>query len=162
MTNLKPSLMERSQTKISNKWIFTLLFFSFVGFSVSAYLTATFYLGEVPTCTVLKGCEEVTTSQYSKIGPIPTSLLGLGYFLSLLIMLVAYLDMKKEKIFKLFALMTIPGALISLVLLFLQFGVLKAVCVYCLAADISILLITGSTVFLYLAFIKKSKQEEVE
>lgn len=151
------SLTKPSQTKINNKWIIALLFLSFVGFTVSAYLTAKFYLGEVPTCSVLKGCEEVTTSQYSKIGPFPISLFGAGYFLTLLIMLVAYLDMKKTALLKLFMLFTIPGALVSLVLLYLQFGVLKAICLYCLAADISILLITASAIFLFFT-LRKQKE----
>lgn len=145
---------------VSNKWIIALIFLSFVGFTVSAYLTANHYLGELPACSVIKGCEEVTTSKYSTVMGVPISLFGAGYFLSLLVLLIAYIDMKKAGIIKLFALLTLPGALISITLLWLQFAVLKAICIYCLAADVSVLLITASAVFLYLKFFKTQNGEQ--
>lgn len=151
MTTSKQS---SSRPSISKKWIFALIFLSFVGFAVSGFLTAEHYMGEIPPCSVVKGCEEVTTSKYSTIGPFPLSLLGLGYFTVLLVILVAYVDMKKAAILKLFALFTIPGALMSLVLIWLQFSVIRAFCIYCLAADISVLLITISAIFLYLTFLR--------
>src|SRR3990167_7244175 len=99
--------------------IISLTFLSFASLLVSAYLTVEHFLGELPTCTILEGCEEVAKSKYSQVGPIPISLFGVFYFLLLLALLVFYLDREHEMALKIFTLFTIPGFFISLVLLWL-------------------------------------------
>ncbi|MDP4010430.1 MAG: vitamin K epoxide reductase family protein, partial [Candidatus Spechtbacteria bacterium] len=71
-----------SSRRLTNKWlVLALIVISFISFLVSAYLTVEHFLGEVPTCTILEGCEEVAKSKYSQVGPIPISLFGVFYFL---------------------------------------------------------------------------------
>src|SRR5688572_25881489 len=62
-----------------------------IGFADSAYLTAQHFQGVIPPCT-LEGCEQVLTSSYASIGPVPVSLLGSLYYGLLVILLIAYLD----------------------------------------------------------------------
>ena len=145
-----------SSRRLTNKWlVLALVALSFASFLVSAYLTVEHFLGELPTCTILEGCEEVAKSKYSQVGPIPISLFGVFYFLLLLALLVFYLDREHEMALKIFTLFTIPGFFISLVLLWLQFWIIGAVCIYCLIVDISSVLIFFAAIYLYIFVLQK-------
>jgi uncharacterized membrane protein len=115
------------------------------GFVDSSYLTAVHLLGETPACSVLDGCEVVTTSEYSTIGPIPIALLGALYYLAIMIGSFLYLDKKKTKVFKLVSLLPLVGFITSLGLVYLMIFVLEAICIYCIGSAISstILFIVG-------------------
>ncbi|MEX2008119.1 MAG: vitamin K epoxide reductase family protein [Candidatus Spechtbacterales bacterium] len=112
---------------------------AFVGFLDATYLTAVHYMGEVPVCSVVKGCEVVTTSAYSMVpmpwGTVPISLLGAGYFITLALLLFAVWDSGKRILLKGALWLAAAGFAIALFLFYLQFFVLEAVCQYCLVAD---------------------------
>ncbi len=112
--------------------IFIMLLFSFIGFSDATYLASQHYLGKPITCSVLKGCEVVTTSEYSKIFNIPVSLFGAIYYLVIFFGLVFYLDYKQKKVLKFVGIFTVSGFIASLWFIFLQVFVIKALCFYCL------------------------------
>ena len=66
MTNLKNSLMALSP-KIP-KWIIAAFFISaLIGFIDASFLTIEHYRGVVPPCSIISGCEKVTTSEYSEV-----------------------------------------------------------------------------------------------
>lgn len=112
------------------------------GFFVAFYLTVEHYLGRVPTCSFLSGCEVVTTSSYSTVLGIPISLLGAGYFLSVAALLALYLQRGSERFFKAAGVLVSVGAVIASVLIYLQVAVLEAICIYCITSDsISLLLL---------------------
>jgi len=126
----------------NKKYIFWLLvFFSFAGFLSATYLTIEYYLGKAPECSLFEGCDVVAKSKYSQVGPIPLALLGVGYFLSLLFLFLAFLDAKKEIFLKLAFVLSCVGVLVATVLIWLQFAVIGAFCVYCLVSDISSIII---------------------
>lgn len=114
---------------------------SFAGFLVASYLTIQHYMGNVVPCSVLHGCEIVTTSVYSEIWGIPISLGGSLYFIAILFSALAFWSSNK-KIFLNFALiLSSLGFIAALGLFYLQFFVLDAICIYCATSDtISILL----------------------
>ena len=117
------------------KWIaIAMLIISFIGFADAAYLTANHYFGEGITCSVLEGCDEVLTSDYATVGNtgISVSVLGLAYYLTVFLAMVAYVDTKKYFIFKAVAYFTIVGVMASSFLLYLQAFVIEAFCFYCL------------------------------
>lgn len=136
---------KNSSSKNSKKFNKALAFFlialSFVGFLVSAYLTAEHYSGGVPPCSLVEGCEVVTTSQYSAIAGMPISIFGVLYFLALIILLIAYADSGNKRFLKLAFIANIPGAGMAIALIALQAFVIKAFCIYCLTVDISSLVI---------------------
>ena len=130
MTNLETSLNKPS--KPTNKWLVGLfLFFSFAGFLDASYLAVKHYLGTPVNCSIFAGCEKVTTSPYSAIGGIPVALLGAIYYIIIFLLVIAYLDTKKERILYFTALLTPIGFLFSLWFLYLQLFVIKAICIYC-------------------------------
>ena len=112
-----------------------------VGFFVAFFLTAEHYLGEVPPCSFLSGCEEVTTSKYAQVSGVPISLFGAGYFLAVAALLLAYLQGYGRKLFQTAGVLVSAGAVIAVGLIYLQVGVLGAICIYCVTSDtISLLL----------------------
>lgn len=120
------------------KWIPVLfLVISFLGFADASYLTIEHFRGVVPNCSILKGCEVVTTSSYSEIFGIPVALLGAFYYLTMLLLSIAFFDSKKERVLRLAWIITPLGFLASAYFSFLMIVVLKAICIYCVGSVIT-------------------------
>jgi len=101
-----------------------IIFFSIVGFLVSAYL---YFEGKKMGCA-LNGCDLVLTSKYSKFLGIDNSLLGMVYFF--IIGFFSLLNkIKFLKIISVFALFFV------FYLLFVMFFILKEICLFCLIVD---------------------------
>ena len=119
----------------------TMLLLATIGFFVAFYLTVEHYLGQVPVCSFLSGCEVVTTSEYATIGSIPISLFGAGYFLSVWVSLLALAQTGRSVFLTTAGVLIAVGALVAALLLYVQIFVLEAVCIYCATSDsISLLL----------------------
>ncbi|NQV11851.1 vitamin K epoxide reductase family protein [Candidatus Uhrbacteria bacterium] len=126
--------MEPTKNKIP-KWLVPgMLLVSFLGFLDSLYLTIQHYSGEEITCNIVHGCEIVTNSVYSMIGPVPVALLGVLYYLAIMLAVLIYWDTGRIKIMKLAGLMTTAGFVMSLYFLAIQAFVLNAFCQYCLVS----------------------------
>lgn len=111
---------------------FGMLAFAAVGFIDAGYLTVEHFLNRVPPCTIISGCEKVTTSPYSIILGVPMALMGVVYYLAVILALVLYLDMRRDWIIKWTARVTAFGFVFSLWLVYLQLFVIKAICQYCM------------------------------
>jgi uncharacterized membrane protein len=116
---------------------FAMLAFALVGFLDSTYLAIEHFLNRVPPCSLVTGCEIVTTSKYSVIFGVPLALLGALYYLAVIVALVLYLDMRRDFIIKWTARVTAFGFVFSLWLVYLQLFVIKAICQYCMLSAIS-------------------------
>jgi uncharacterized membrane protein len=139
------------------KWLIILFIcLSFVGFLDAAYLTVEHYTQGILPCYVFKGCEKVTTSQYSTLAGVPISLFGAIYYLTIFISGILFLDTKSQKWLSVLGYLPILGFLASLGLIYLQLFVIKAICLYCVISAIS-----STTLFimgLYLLRLKKSEK----
>lgn len=124
---------------------------SFLGFIDATYLTAKHYLGTALTCGLFDGCDVVTTSKYSEIMGVPVALLGSVYYISVFIFVAYYLDSQKLRSLALAAYATISGFVASMVFMYIQFFVLKALCEYCLfsALTSTLLCIAGSSMLVH-------------
>lgn len=126
---------------------FTFLPVSFLGFIDASYLTIKHFVGTPLPCSVLRGCEEVTGSQYSIIGGIPVALLGAIYYLAIFVLIFSLLNKRlfslnaqngagvngsENKLLKIAAYLTVIGLLASLWFIYLQIFVIKAICLYCM------------------------------
>lgn len=153
----------------SHKFVyFTFLPVSLLGFLDASYLAIKHFAGSPLPCNILRGCEEVTGSQYSMIGGVPVALLGAIYYLSILVLTVLYLNKKtrsykntnkesindNESILKLIAWMTIVGMLASLWFVFLQIFVIKAICLYCIFSAL-----TSFLLFAFGVYVLNSRRE---
>lgn len=158
MTNLKNSLTAPFP-KIP-RWIIAAFFIAaLIGFADAAFLAIEHYRGVVPPCTIISGCEKVTTSVYSEVFGVPLALFGAIYYFTLLILIIAYFDLKKTIILKIAALATTIGLLASLYFAYLQLFVIKAICLYCMisAAASAMLFVLGIIILRAMAIPFKSK-----
>lgn len=64
---------------------YTLLGLSLLGFLDAMYLTIIHYRNLIPPCTI-GGCEVVLTSKYAMVGPFPTSLYGVAFYLAVIVL----------------------------------------------------------------------------
>ena len=125
--------------------IILLLIVSLLGFADATYLTAEHYVGGTIACSIFHGCEEVTNSQYSVILGVPLAILGALCFFAVFIMFIIYSDSRRIGFIKLAMAVTSLGFLLSLVLVYIQLGVLHAICPYCMSSALfSTLLFIGS------------------
>lgn len=112
--------------------VFLFLTVASLGLLDAGYLTAKHYLNFPVPCSITNGCEEVLTSRFAVIGGIPTALFGALYYLFVLGATAFIFLRKKPVLFQLLLLLNELGALISLVLVLIQFLDLHAYCLYCL------------------------------
>jgi len=111
---------------------------AFIGFADAAYLTAKHYLGEIPPCSLVSGCETVLTSPYATVvGNMPVALVGAVYYLALFIGGILYVDTKNTAVIKTIAYFTFVGFIISAILVGLQVFIIRALCLYCIASAIT-------------------------
>ena len=124
---------------------FSFAIISFLGFLDATYITARHYLGLPLPCSLIKGCEKVTTSQYATIGGIPVALLGALYYFAILILTLVYIDIRKQGILNFVARLTLLGFIASFWFVYLQLFVIGAICLYCIfsAVDSTLLFIFG-------------------
>ncbi len=137
--------------KISQALLLTFLVISFLGFLDSTYLAVEHFRGEIPPCTVVQGCEEVTTSKYSVVLGVPLALVGSFYYLVVFSLVVLYWQKSNFLFLKLAMGLTVFGFIFSLVFLYLQIFVIEAICIYCL---FSLLTSTGLFVLSLISFYK--------
>lgn len=114
-------------------WVFLAL--TFVGFLDALYLAIKkIYSGPI-SCFIFTGCETVQNSVYGNFIGIPVAFWGAGFFLILMFLIIRFIEARNRAILKLFFYLTIPGAAFALYLFFLQFFVIKALCIYCIITD---------------------------
>lgn len=116
------------------KWLpIAILIISLIGFADATYLTIEHYQNKIPPCTT-SGCETVLTSQYSEVFGVPVSLFGSVYYLVIAILVIAYLDTKKEIMIRLPMLLSVLGFISSLWFVFVMAFLIKSYCQYCLVS----------------------------
>ena len=128
---------------------------SAIGLLDATYLTVKHYLGGIPPCT-LRGCEVVLTSAYNTIAGVPVALLGVLYYVTILLLSLAYLVSKKEAILRYAAHLTPAGFLASAYFVYLQLFVIKAICLYCMASAATSTLLFILGVYIVIATRKQS------
>lgn len=125
-----------------------------LGFLDATYLTIGHYRGTLPPCTIVHGCNQVLTSQYSTFVGVPVALGGALYYLFIFISALLYLDTKRESALALAAQATVLGLLASAYFLGLQIFIIRAYCLYCLGS-----IITSTLLFIAARFVKKSPNQ---
>ena len=121
-----------------------------IGFADSSFLAMKHYLALPVPCFIVQGCDIVTTSRFSMIGPVPLAVLGMLYYLVVIILAVAYFDSKKKNILLFLAKFSVIGFATSVYLVYLQAFILHAFCLYCLisATTSTLLFLIGVSVLL--------------
>ncbi|HWI50820.1 MAG TPA: vitamin K epoxide reductase family protein [Symbiobacteriaceae bacterium] len=113
-----------------------------VGLGISVYLTWAYTAHVAPICGASGGCETVQTSEYAWIAGVPVPMLGaLGYtgILALTVLALRLEDRRELLLLGLFG-ATLIGVLFSAYLTYIEFFVIFAICRWCIASAIVMLL----------------------
>lgn len=155
MKNSEHSLEKPStRTRLLPSWLIAgFISISFIGFLDASYLTISHYTGSALTCTLIQGCDIVTTSKYSEIFNIPVALLGMLYYLSILVLTLLYFDTKNPLLLRIIQPLTILAFLASIYFVYLQAFVINAFCQYCILSGIT------STILFFFGLISMKSQK---
>jgi len=135
MGEITTGTLERTatETPLVNRLIGAFLAVAVVGWGASIFLTAVhFWALPLPSGIEPSGSMAVITSQWAYIGPIPLALLGAGYYLTMLVMGGLWLETKDERLETLIIPITVGGLFASAYFVYLQLGVIGAICPFCM------------------------------
>ena len=125
-------------------------FVSTVGLAIASYLTYEHYTGSSSLVCSDKGivnCLEVTTSTYSKVAGVPVAVLGLIFFVVMLILqLPAMWNRPSSFIRRLRVTWAVIGLCTVVYLLYAELFKIDAICLWCTAVHVLTLVVFVSTV----------------
>jgi uncharacterized membrane protein len=114
-----------------------------IGLLIALYLSVTALSGGLPVCGPLKGCEEVALSEYSRVAGIPVAVFGVGLSLTLLVLALAWWRNERVNLFRAHYALSLAGVVFEGYFTYLELFVIEAVCVWCAAYGISLLVRFG-------------------
>jgi uncharacterized membrane protein len=123
--------------------IYVMLALTVIGISDAMYVAYGSYSGTQLWCPILDGCNTVVNSPYSRVLGMPMSYFGFIYYLFMfgLAARLAYEPASKSLRFRV-VLYAALGAVSSAYFIYLQLGLIQAICSYCIiSAIISFLLL---------------------
>jgi uncharacterized membrane protein len=115
-----------------------------LGILVAGYLTVKRLGGGSLACTRWAQCDVVNSSPYATIGGVPVAFIGLAGYLLLFglaaVAVQAQAEQRRQILWASF-LLSAGGLLFSIYLTYLEVSVIQALCIWCLASAIIILLL---------------------
>jgi uncharacterized membrane protein len=109
-----------------------------LGLAIAAYLSIVELQGGVPACGVLRGCEEVARSEYSRISGVPVAVFGVGLSLLLLALALAWWRTDLYALLLAHYGLSLAGVIFEAYFLYLQVFVIGAVCIWCTSYGLSL------------------------
>ncbi|HEU5203195.1 MAG TPA: vitamin K epoxide reductase family protein [Candidatus Limnocylindrales bacterium] len=110
------------------------------GLLIASYLAVVEVGGGVPACGPIEGCEEVALSDYSRIGGVPVAVFGVILSVVLLTCAVAWWRTDAYGLLLAHYGLSLAGVLFEVYFLYLQVNVIRALCVWCTAYGLSLIL----------------------
>lgn len=122
-----------------------ILFLAFCGLADSAYLTQSEMSGVPLQCSIqnLTGCNLVAQSSYSHIFGVSLAEYGLLFYGLLFIVAAVELLLVHRRARRVIQVLAGAGFVMSVYFILLQIFVIQALCIYCLASALIVLLIFG-------------------
>lgn len=114
--------------------------FDSFGLGVAGYLSLVELQGNLPTCGLVSGCEQVAESQYAYIAGAPVALLGALFTLTLLSIALAWWRSGVYGLLLAHYALSLVGVMFNVYLLYLQVFVIRALCVWCLTFEVMVLM----------------------
>jgi len=123
------------------KFLLLLNTIAFIGLGLTIFLLYQQY-SKTEICDISNfiSCSTVLASEYSKFFGIPVALFGTIYFVIIIILLILYQENKKFLNYAFY--ISILALFPSFTLTYLEFFVIKAVCIFCELTKILIVIIT--------------------
>lgn len=121
---------------------------SFFGIADSWYLYQSAMTDTALSCDIgagLDGCNIVAQSPYSYLFGVPLALYGVGFFALVFALAAALTLFQTRPLYRSLFWLSVFGTGASIVFLYIQFSLIKALCIYCIAsASIVALLLLAS------------------
>ena len=128
--------------RLNKYWLILFLIFSIVGVFSSSIVLYTYYYLHIapPLCSGIQSpfpgvtidCIKVLSSSYAELFDLPLDFLALIWFIINIILVLMYYYGKYEKLsFKFLMYWRFIGLLIIPYLVYIEFVILKAICLYC-------------------------------
>jgi uncharacterized membrane protein len=111
-----------------------------LGAGIAAYLTVA-HLTHTAVACVTGGCETVQTSKYSELFGIPVAAIGLAGY----VLLGASAALRTDLARTAGAAAALAGLVFAGYLVYVQLGVIDAVCQWCMASDVLLVLLVPAT-----------------
>ena len=111
-----------------------------VGAAIAGYLTIVKLAGALPVCGPLHGCETVATSPYAEVLGVPLAAFGIGASVLLAALQVAWWRAGGRRFLILAYALGLAGIGVVGYLTYLELFVIQAVCVWCAAYGVTIVL----------------------
>ncbi|MEK7604777.1 MAG: vitamin K epoxide reductase family protein [Patescibacteria group bacterium] len=127
-----------------------ILLLAFAGLADSLYLAEHKITGDPLICNVqnLTGCNVVANSEYSRIFGLPIADAGVLFFASLFVIAALELIFSDRLLRRVLQVGATLGVCMSIFLAIVQVFVIKALCIYCLASGMIMLIIFIIAIFL--------------
>lgn len=116
------------------KIAFIFLALGIIGFFDAGYLTLKHYTHTPIGCSLVQGCERVTTSEYAVVGGVPVALLGTLYYFIIALFSGIYLKTKNKKWIRAEIIITPIGFAASVWFVYAQLFIIGAICLYCIGS----------------------------
>ena len=118
-----------------------ILALAIVGAGIAAYLTGA-HLAHAPVaCVASSGCETVQHSAYSELWGIPIAAIGLAGY----VLIAATARPRTDLARAAGAATALAGLVFAAYLVYVQLGVIDAVCQWCMASDLVLVLLVVAT-----------------
>lgn len=111
-----------------------------VGIAISVYLTWTKMSGVLPVCGPGGGCEVVEASEYSSVGPVPLAAFGILDSLAMVVLALWWGRAGDRRAAYAAYALGLAGVLIEAYLVYLELFVIHAICVWCVAYGVTVVL----------------------
>ena len=119
--------------------LIALLVLTFLGIADAFYLTLSAFQGAALFCdvgAVLDGCNVVAQSPYSKLFGLPLALYGVVFYGVVFVMVSALFVLTHHPLYQAVVTLGVIGFIASLIFLFIQFVLIKALCIYCIISAV--------------------------
>ena len=138
--------------------VYAMLALTVIGIATAAYGARGNYTGTQLWCPIIDGCNAVINSPYSRIFGVPMSYFGFIYYLFMfgLAARLAYEPAANSVRFRA-VLYAALGAISSAYFIYLQLGVIAAICSYCLISAVTSFLLLFAALWHFLASRPKSR-----
>ena len=130
-----------------------------LGWVASVILTAIHFwtIPLIPDGATLRGPMMVITSQWAYIGPVPLATIGAVYYIAMIALGALWLSTKNPIIESVLLPVTAVGFVASIGFVYLQLGVIGAVCPFCMMSAAATTILFG--IELYIKFLGGAAQQ---
>lgn len=116
-------------------------------------------MGAPLACGVINGCQVVTTSEYAYIFGIPIAALGVGFYLTMLIL--SFRSGRDASAVSYMVVLSVAGLLFTAYLTYLQFFVIEATCFWCISSAVIVTLLFIVSLLFYRTTVNRGHGDRV-